>query len=94
MDEMSVLGLIAVLAFLAGAVWLGARLGARLGSWLPWRIEAHRARVPQGCPVSQLELRVARRAGARPGWRLYCSIVLARGQDQPILSGQPPAQGL
>ena len=86
MGGLSLLGLIGVAGFLAGAVWLAARL--------PWRIEAHRSRVPDGSPVSQLELRVARRAGAAPGWRLYCSIVLARGQDRPILSGQPPAQGL
>jgi hypothetical protein len=75
-------GLIGVACVLAGVAWLAAR----------WRIEAHRARIPG--PVSQLELRVARRAGSAPGWRLYCSIVLARGQDRPILSGQPPAQGL
>ena len=69
------LGLVGVVGALAGVVWLAARL--------PWRIEAHRARVPGGSPVSQLELRVARRDGDAPGWRLYCSIVLARGQDRP-----------
>lgn len=74
-------GLIGVACVLAGGAWLAAR----------WRIEAHRARVP---PVSQLELRVARRAGEACGWRLYCSIVVARGKDRPILSGQPPAPGL
>ena len=81
--------LIGGVGILAGAVWLAGRL--------PWKIEAHRARAPGGSPVSQLELRVARRAGAAPGWRLYCSIVLARGEDRPpaaIPSGQPPARGV
>ncbi|WP_184428796.1 hypothetical protein [Rhodoblastus acidophilus] len=82
MDGLS-LGLVGVACvLLAGAAWLAAR----------WRIEAHGVRVPG--PVSQLELRVARRAGEARGWRLYCSIVVARGTDRPILSGQPPAQGL
>jgi hypothetical protein len=76
------LALVGVAGVLAGVAWLAAR----------WRIEAHGARVPG--PVSQLEFRVARRVGAARGWRLYCSIVVARGQDRPILSGQPPAQGL
>jgi hypothetical protein len=86
---LSLLGLVGIAGVLAGA----ARIAARL----PWRLEAQRERAADGSPVSQLELRVARRAGAAPGWRLYCSIVLARGQDRPsaaILSGQPPVRGL
>jgi hypothetical protein len=66
-------------------------------NWNPCRFEAHRARALDGSPVSQLELRLAGRDGR--GWRLYCSVVLARGQDRPaaalpISSGQPPARGL
>jgi hypothetical protein len=82
----------AVTAFavsLAGLAWLAARI--------PWRIEAHRARALDGSAVSQLELRLARRSGETRGWRLYCSIVLARGADRPpaaIPSGQPPARGV
>jgi len=84
---LSLLWLIGGVALLVGLVWLAARF--------PWRLEAHRARAPDGSPVSQVELRVARRSGAAPGWRLYCSIVLARGQDRPpVLSGQPPAHSL
>ena len=82
------------IAVLLAAAWLAAHSLARQ---IPWRLEAHRARVPDGSPVSQFEFRLARREAAAPGWRLYCSIVIARGQDRPqtaIASGQPPARGL
>jgi hypothetical protein len=67
---------------LAGGV-AAAIVFAILAARRRWRIEAHRARALDGSPVSQLELRVARRGDAARGWRLYCSIVLARGQDRP-----------
>jgi len=88
------------IAALAAAALLAAH---RLARQIPWRLEAHWARVPDGSPVSQFEFRLARREAAAPGWRLYCSIVIARGQDRPqapqmpqtaIASGQPPARGL
>jgi hypothetical protein len=79
---------------LAAALLLVAYVLARQ---IPWRVEAHRGRALDGSPVSQFEFRVARREGAARSWRLYCSIVLARGQDRPletITSGQPPASRL
>lgn len=88
-DPLGALALLAIIGGAVGVVWLAARI--------PLRIEAHRARALDGSPVSQLEFRLARRVGAARGWRLYGSIVLARGQDRPpvaIPSGQPPARGL
>jgi hypothetical protein len=85
--------LLSIAAGAAGVAWLAARTWRRM----PLRIEAHRARALDGSPVSQLEFRVAPSGGAARGWRLYCSFVLARGQDGPaaaIPSGQPPARSL